>query len=108
MEKIKKMNSFAVLKTSIGICALLGLIVGLIRGLTSIPIQTTTSLNGDIIEKELLTNSLAFLFGVTFKTIFYFIGLALLIAIIIIAFNLYKKIKGERTVEIEKEKFDKY
>jgi len=26
----------------------------------------------------------------------------------IIAFNLYKKIKGERTVEIEKEKFDKY
>lgn len=106
--KNKKINNFVVLKTSIGICAVLGFILGLIRGLTSIPRQTSTALNGDIIEKELLANSWTFLFGVIFKTMLYFLGLALLITIVIIAFNLYKNIKGKRTVEIEKEKFDKY
>jgi len=107
MEKIKKMNSFAVLKTSIGICAVLGLIVGFIRGLTLIPMQTTTALNGDVIKKELLANSWTFLFEIIFKTMVYFLGLASLITLVIIAFNYYKKIKGEQTLEIEKEKFNK-
>jgi hypothetical protein len=101
--KIKKIDSFAALKTSLSICSILGLIIGVILGLTSIPIKTTTALNGQVVQTKLLNNFWTSLFGVVFGTMFYFIAVALFITLVIIAYNFFSKITGGITVEIEKE-----
>lgn len=101
--KVKKIDSFAIFKTSLSICSVIGLIIGIILGVTSIPIKTTTSLNGEIVQKEILTNFWTSLFGVVFGTMFYFIAIAFIITLVIIAFNFFSKITGGITVEIEKE-----
>lgn len=101
--RIKKIDSLAVLKNALSICSILGLIIGLIFGLTSIPIKTTTSLNGQVIETEILTNFWTSLFGVVFNTMFYFIILALIITLVIIAYNYFSRFTGGISVEIEKE-----
>lgn len=101
--KIKKIDSFATLKTSLSICSVLGLIIGIILGLTSIPIKTTTSLNGQVIQTELLSNFWTSLFGVVFGTMLYFIAIALVITLVIVAYNFFSKITGGITVEVEKE-----
>lgn len=101
--KIKKIDSLAILKTSLSICSILGLIIGVILGLTSIPIKTTTSLSGEIVQKEILTNFWTSLFGVVFGTMFYFIAIALIITLVIVTFNFFSKFTGGITVEIEKE-----
>jgi len=105
MEKIriKKIDSFEVFKTSITICSIIGLLLGIILGLTSIPIKTTTSLSGEFIQKELLTNFWTSLFGVVFGTVFNFLAIAMVITLISVAFNYFSKFFGGITVEIEKE-----
>ena len=101
--KIKKIDSLTILKTSLSICSILGLVLGIILGLTSIPIKTTTSLSGELVQKEILTNFWTSLFGVVFGTIFYFIVIALIITLVIITFNFLSKFTGGIIVEIEKE-----
>lgn len=100
---IKKIDSFKIFKTSISICSILGLMIGIILGITSIPIKTTSSLSGEIVQKEVLTNFWTSLFGVVFGTMFYFIAIALLITLVIITYNFFSKFTGGITVEIEKE-----
>lgn len=106
MEKVKitKIDSFSIFKTSISICSIIGLIIGIIIGLTSVPIKTTTSLNGEIIQRELLANFWTSMFGAVFGTMFYFITIAIVISLISIAFNFFSKVSGGITIEIEKER----
>jgi len=101
--RIKKIDSFATFKTSLSICTILGLIIGVILGLTSIPLKTTTSLNGQIVQTEILSNFWTSLFGVVFGTMFYFIAVACFITLIIVAYNSFSKITGGITIEIEKD-----
>ena len=101
--KIKRIDSFAALKTSLSICSVLGLVIGVILGIMSIPIKTTTSLNGQVVQTKILNNFWTSLFGVVFGTLFYFIAIALFITLVIIAYNFFSRITGGITVEIEKE-----
>lgn len=101
--RIKKIDSLAILKISVSICSVLGFIVGVVLGLTSIPVKISSTLNGEIIQKELLTNFWTSLFGVVFGTMFYFIAIALLITLVSIVFNFFSKLTGGIIVEIEKE-----
>lgn len=105
--KIKKIDGATFLKISVSICTILGFIIGVVLGLTSIPTKTTTSLNGEIIKEELLTNFWPSYLQVIFTTIFYFIALALLMTLVVVAFNFLSKITGGITIEFEKEKKDK-
>ena len=100
---IKKIDSLAIFKTSVSIGSIIGLILGIIFGLTSIPVKTTISLNGEIVQKEILINFWDPFLRVVFSTMFYFVILAVVITLISVAFNFFTKITGGITVEIEKE-----